>query len=116
MEGISKQVGQFDAGNGGLEGMKHAILLDLNGILCDNFQKFLEGTYFIIFKLSTVYIRKMFFGTFYLCPFYFPVLQGRIAGFGFGYKIRILRQLLFEDDGPVRMVFSHWSRDIETVG
>lgn len=60
MEGISKQVGQFDAGNGGLEGMKHAILLDLNGILCDNFQKFLEGTYFIIFKLSTVYIRKMF--------------------------------------------------------
>ena len=30
MEGISKQAGQFDAGNGDLEGMKHATLLDLN--------------------------------------------------------------------------------------
>ena len=46
MEGISKQAGQFDAGNGGLEGMKHATLLDLNGFLCDDFQEFFEVSLF----------------------------------------------------------------------
>ena len=91
MEGISKQAGQFDAGNGGLEGMKHATLLDLNGFLCDDFQEIFEGAYFIIFKFPTVCLRKMFFGTFDFCLFYSPILQGGIAGFGFGNKIRILR-------------------------
>ena len=60
MEGVSKQAGQFDAGNGGLEGMKHATLLDLNGFLCDDFQEIFEGAYFIIFKLPTVCLRKIF--------------------------------------------------------